>query len=202
MGGRNGESPVGAVEESRSLIVLDRFAFGRSSDDFPDRPAEIDFEPLVAGDFEPAGVQAELMQDRGVDVGDVMAVFDGVEAQLVGRAVGDAPLDATAGHPDREAEGMMVAAVASLRARGAAKLGRPDHDRVVEQTTLLEVGQEPGDRLVDLGTLRGMVLPQAAVGVPGARASVGTVENLTNRTPRSTSRRADRHILPNGRVTS
>ena len=65
---------------ARSLIVLDRFAFRRSGDDFPDRLAEIAFEPLVAGDFEPAGVQAELMQDRGVDVGDVMAVLHGVEA--------------------------------------------------------------------------------------------------------------------------
>ena len=31
-------------------------------------------EPFVAGDLEPAWVEAELVQDRGVDVGDVVAI--------------------------------------------------------------------------------------------------------------------------------
>ena len=123
----------------------------------------------MAGNFEPARVEAELVQHGGVDVGDVVAVFDGVEAELVGRAVGDAPLDAAAGHPDREAERMVVAAVGSLRAGRAAELGRPDDDRLVEQAALLQIGQQPGDRLVDLGALRGVILPQVAVGVPAPR---------------------------------
>ena len=73
------------------------------------------------------------MQDGGVDVGDVVPVLDGVEAEFVGRAVGDAALDAAAGHPDGEAVGMVVAAVGPLGAGRAAELGRPDDDRLVEQ---------------------------------------------------------------------
>ena len=80
------------------------------------------------------------MQNGGVDVGDVMTILDGVEAKLVGRAMGDPPLEAAAGHPDRETEGMMIASVSPLRAGRAAKLGRPDDDRFIEQTTLFEVG--------------------------------------------------------------
>ena len=50
----------------------------------------INLQPLAAGDFQFAGVQAQLLQDRRMDVGDVVAVLDGVKADLVGRAVHDA----------------------------------------------------------------------------------------------------------------
>ena len=120
-----------------------------SRDDLVDRLAVVDVEALAAGDFQLAGVEAELLQDRGVDVGDVVAVLDGVEADLVGRAVNDAALDAAAGHPDREAVDVMVAAVGALRAGRAAELGGEEHDRRVEQAALLQVLQQAGDRLVD-----------------------------------------------------
>ena len=86
----------------------------------------VDVEAFAAGDFQPARIEAELLQDRGVDVGDVVAIFDGVEADLVGRAVHDAPFDAAAGHPDGEAEDVMVAPVGALRAGRAAELGGED----------------------------------------------------------------------------
>src|SRR4051794_11850235 len=51
-----------------------------SGDDLADRPAVVDLQPLLAGDLKPARVQPELVQDRGVDVGDVVAIFHRVEA--------------------------------------------------------------------------------------------------------------------------
>ena len=48
---------------------------------------------MVAGDLEAVGVEPKLVEDGGVDVGDVVAVFDGVEAELVGGTV-DAVLSA------------------------------------------------------------------------------------------------------------
>ena len=56
----------------------------------------------------------------------------------------------------------------------------------VAQTTIVSSSRprclrsvkQPGDRPVDLGALSGVVLPQAAVGVPGAGAAVGAVEDL------------------------
>ncbi len=65
------------------------------------------------------------MHHRGVDVGDVVAVLDGMKADLVGGAVGDAPFDAAARHPNGKAERVMVASVGSLRAGRAAELGCP-----------------------------------------------------------------------------
>src|SRR5207248_7589268 len=62
------------------------------SQDFLDRPAQLDLQPLAAGHLEPVRVEAELVQHGGVDVGHVVAVLDRVKAQLVGRAVDDPAL--------------------------------------------------------------------------------------------------------------
>ena len=76
--------------------------------------AEVDFEAFVAGDFHGVVVEAELVEEGGVDVGDVVAAFLGLKTDLVGAAMGDAAFDSAAGHPDGEAVGMMVAAIGGL----------------------------------------------------------------------------------------
>src|SRR5262245_13865114 len=52
-------------------------------------------------------VEAELIQDRGVQVVDVNRVLDHRPADLVGLAVGDAALEAAAGQPQAVGERMM-----------------------------------------------------------------------------------------------
>src|SRR5260221_12823298 len=100
--------------------------------------AVVDFQPLLAGNFEFARIEAQLVQDRGVNVRDVVTVLDSVKTKLVGLAVYDAALDAAASQPDRKTVGMMVAAVGPFRAWRSAELRRPDHDRVLEQPSLLQ----------------------------------------------------------------
>src|SRR5690242_678560 len=48
-------------------------------DDFLNRLAEIQFQPLATGHFEFARVEAQLMQDRGMDVRNVMPILDGMK---------------------------------------------------------------------------------------------------------------------------
>ena len=103
-------------------------------------------EAFAAGDFQLVRVEAELVQDGRVDVGDVMPVLDGVEAEFVGRAVGDAAFDAAAGQPGAEALGMVIAAGAFGAGR-AAEFGAADDERLVQQSALLEVLEQAGDRL-------------------------------------------------------
>jgi len=100
-----------------------------------DDVAEVDFEAFGDGGFEAVGVEAELVEEGGVEVGDVVGVLDGVEADLVGGAVGDAAPDAAAGHPDAEAVGMVVTPVAALDARGASECGGEDDEGLVEDDT-------------------------------------------------------------------
>ena len=56
-------------------------------------------------------VEAQEMQNRGVQIVYVHAILDHVEAELIGIAQRQAGLDAAAGQPHREGVGMMVAAV-------------------------------------------------------------------------------------------
>ena len=102
-------------------------------------------------------VEAQEVQNRGVQVVDVDAVLDGLEAEVVGRAVDVAAAHAAAGQPHREAVVIVVAAVdlAGVRAllrqfdrRRAAELAAPDDERFVQQAALLEIDQQCADRLV------------------------------------------------------
>src|SRR5688500_5637099 len=71
-------------------------------------------------------VEAEEVEEGGVQVVDVDLVLGGVEAELVGLAEGEPRFDAAAGQPHAEAVGMMVAAVvATLDHRRAAEFAPP-----------------------------------------------------------------------------
>ena len=126
-------------------------------------------------------VEAQEVQDRGVQVVNVDLVFDGLEAELVGRAVDVAALDAAAGQPHREAVVVMVAAVhlALIRARSrqldgrrAAELAAPDDQRVVEHPALFQILQEGADGLVALPAQLAMTGLEVVVIVPGLSLTV------------------------------
>ena len=94
-----------------------------------------------------------------------------VVAEVVGRAVDQTRLDAAAGHPHREAARMVIAAVVgrgqlALRIAGAAELAAPDHQRVVEQAALLQIGDQRGARLIGLAALPLMPRRQVVVLIP------------------------------------
>ena len=96
--------------------------------------------------------------------------FDRRRAELVGHADAVAALDAAAGHPHGKAVGVVVAAGALcvFGGRLAAEFASPDDQRFVEQAAPLQILQQPGDRLVGVAGVVGVVLDQVAVGVPVA----------------------------------
>ena len=84
----------------RSCPWLDSVPLRPGSDSMPwsstpvsrmSQALELERQPLV--------VDAQAVQDRGVQVVDVDRVLDDVVAEVVGLAVDDARLDAAAGHP-------------------------------------------------------------------------------------------------------
>src|SRR5690349_5996988 len=88
---------------------------------------------------------------------------------FVRRSIRESPLYSTAGHPNRVALVVMVAPRSALRIRRAAELPRPDDKRLLEHSPLLEIGQQPGDRLVGgLAAFRQIVFEQEMM-VPGDR---------------------------------
>jgi len=63
------------------------------------------------------------VQNRRVDVGDVVQMFDSVKTELVRGTVNGAAFDTATGHPHAESVGMVVASVAALRSWRAAEFG-------------------------------------------------------------------------------
>ena len=104
-------------------------------------------------------IEAQDMQDGGVEVIDGGNVFRGPVAKLVGRAVRESRFDAATSHPHREAVVVVVATIdlACVGARGgefdgrsAAEFTAPDDERRIEHAAPLEVSEERGNRLVGL----------------------------------------------------
>ena len=111
------------------------------------------------------------MEQCGVDIGDVVSVLDRVEPQFVGRSVDHSTLDPASGHPDREPVVVVISAVLALGTGRASELAGPDHDGFVEQSSLLQVTQQTGDRLVGLAAHAGVVADEVGMSVPGPGGS-------------------------------
>ena len=84
-----------------------------------------------------AVVDAQAVQQRGIQVVDVDGVFQDVVRVVVGGAVRQSRLDAGSGDPGREASRMVVAAVvglgqSSLAVDGSAEFSTPDDERILE----------------------------------------------------------------------
>src|SRR6516165_3641137 len=93
---------------------------------------------------EPGVIDTETVQNGGLQVVDVHGVGEDVEAEVVGLAEDGTGPDPTAGHPDGETAGMMVAAETAGRDGAlaewrAAELAPPDHQGVIEQAALFQV---------------------------------------------------------------
>src|SRR5262245_37149185 len=121
---------------------------------------ELEGQPLV--------VEADQMQERGVQVADVDAVLHGVEAEFVALAKRQTAFDAAAGQPHREGVGMMVTAVgAALDHRRATEFAAPNDERLIKESALLEVLNEGRASAVGIEAVLLDVFDEVAVLVPG-----------------------------------
>ena len=105
-------------------------------------------------------VDAKLVENGGMEIVDVDGVFGDVVAEFVSGTIGDARLDASASHPDRETSGVVIAAIVftgefALAVGGSTKLPSPDHESVVQHTALFEILDQGSGRLVGIATLAG-----------------------------------------------
>ncbi len=146
-------------------------------DDFGGVDAGESLVEALEGEGEAVVVDAELVEDGGVEVADADFVFGDVVGVVVGFAVGDAAFDASAGHPGGEAFGVVVAAVvvtgeSALAVGGASEFSGEDDEGVIEHAALFEVVDEAGAGLVDVVGLAAHFIGEVDVVVPA------TVEEL------------------------
>ena len=109
--------------------------------------AVVDLQTLPTRNVESMWVESEQVEYSGMNVRNIMRVFDCVKAKFVGAAMHRTAFDAPTGKPHRESVRVMIAAcvdlvsVADLDTWRAAELRAEDNERVVPQAALLQVFQ-------------------------------------------------------------
>lgn len=94
---------------------------------------ELTFEAVVVV-AETVEVEAEEVEERAVEFVDAAHAIDGLIAEVVGRAVAEAPLHARSGEPRGEAFRIVIATVGTFLEGGhAAELGDEHDDCVLQQ---------------------------------------------------------------------
>ena len=129
-------------------------------------------EALVS-EAEALVVDAELVEQGGVEVVHVDRVPDNVVAHFISFAVGCAGLDAAAGSPEAEAARVVVAAVVgfcqgALGIDGASKLTAEHDEGIVQHAALFEVLDETVAALVHVMALLGEIVREIAMLIPAA----------------------------------
>src|SRR5262245_38115442 len=169
---RTRDSTVSSADGPRGLSTGPPSITGWSRHRRVDRLRSLDADELL---IEPAvevteaiGVEAHQAEDGGVQVLDMVGMLDGLGAEFVGGADGDAPPRAAAGHPHGEAVGVVVATCPGGVFGGGlpAELAAPDNQRLVEEAASLQVLDQAGDRLVGAAGVAVVIEQQVAVGVP------------------------------------
>src|SRR6516165_9670581 len=93
------------------------FAGGRTLYDLPDHFAEHRCQTLLASQMRVGElflIKPELMQNRGVDVAEVIGILYGAQADVIGGPNDLSPLDTAPSEPHGETEIVMIAALAAL----------------------------------------------------------------------------------------
>ena len=103
-------------------------------------------------------INTQGLQDGGVEVVHMNGVLQNIVSVFIRFTVLESSLEASTGHPHREASPMVVASVVvlgqfALRINGSAKFASADHDRVLEQPALLEIFDQGGGGLVNIFAL-------------------------------------------------
>src|SRR5438270_13362406 len=101
-------------------------------------------------------------------------VFRCVQPDVVGGADYLAALNASARQPDAEPVRVMIAAaggcrkasVAAVGKRRAAEIAAPDDQRLLQQPSRFQIGEQPGDRLVDTARQHSVILVALPVPFP------------------------------------
>ena len=118
-------------------------------------------------------IDSHAVQNGGVEFVEVHGVAGDVVAEIIGGAMGDAGLDAAAGHPHTKIARVMIATVVlasefALTINRAAKFAAEDHQRVIKHAALFEVFDECGGRLIDIHALVFDVGGKRAVLIPAS----------------------------------
>lgn len=107
--------------------------------------------PALMEIAEPILLQAELVNQRGMEVTEMNRIHRRLQPDVVRRAISNPALETTTGDPHSKARIVVIAAASAFRFRTTAKLSAPENDCIFQQTAALQILDERGRRLVGQG---------------------------------------------------
>ena len=126
-------------------------------------------------------VEAHQVEDRRMDVSDRDDLFGASQTELVGGADRRPALDVAAGHPHAQRPAVVITSGAvrglAVDERRTPHLRRPNDERILEETTLSEIGEQARDGLVDFTRMPFHARAHVAVVVPTVSADLNTVDD-------------------------
>ena len=96
-----------------------------------------------------------------------MAIFRGMESDLVGCSMSDSALDSTARHPHRKAEDVVVPTIGALSAWSPSKFACKNDDGFIQKPAPIEIFKQATDRLIDSQSQLRVICLQRTMGIPG-----------------------------------
>src|SRR6266567_789627 len=134
-------------------------------------------------------IDAETVQDGGIEVAHMYGILDDVIAIVVCLAIGDSGPYAAARHPRGKATRMMIAAVVfrrqpALAVNGAAEFAGPDDECVVEQATPFQIGDERITTTIGFATDNGQHSRNVIVNIPSALVDLREAHSAFGHAPR------------------
>ncbi len=114
-------------------------------------------------------IQAHQVKDGRVEIGDVALIFDGPEAEFVGRPHGLAAFHARSCKPHAEPMPVVIAAGFTHAFAGwrAPEFAAPDEQCFVPESSAFEVRHERGDGLVGFARVQSVIANAVVVAIPG-----------------------------------
>ena len=142
-------------------------------------------------------IEAQAIEQRGIEIMDVNRIASDVEAVIVGLAKSLSAANAAAGEPHCEAAAMMITAVGlgsqlPLAVNRTAELASPDDQRLVEQSALLQISYERGTSLIDAAALQMKFRGQVVVLIPAAMIKLDEPHAPLDQPPRQQTVRRKR----------
>ena len=89
---------------------------------------------------EPFMIESHQVEHRRMQIIDVYLAVNAIVAEVIGRTVRDATLDAAACHPHGKTVMIMFTTISILRVRCASEFTTPEPKRVVQQAARFEIG--------------------------------------------------------------
>ena len=138
-------------------------------DDFSGDIGESEF-PAVVDVGEAFVVEPKQVEDGSVEVINAHLIDGGLVSEFIGGSVVDSTFDAGAGHPVGEGVRVVIApGIGSfLRNRQPSEFASPDDEGFVQQSTLLQVGEQSGDGLVCFAGKTAVVPSNVFMAVPAS----------------------------------